>query len=45
MKKNKLKFEKISEKLTKDQMNALKGGDTNAPEETYNPKTKVYDVR
>lgn len=44
MKKNKLKFEKFSDKLTKKEMISLKGGDTN-PTETYNPKTKVYDVR
>jgi natural product precursor len=45
MKKNTLKFEKFSDKLTKKEMISLKGGDTTVPGETYNPKTKVYDVR
>lgn len=42
MKNNKLKFEKISGKLTQKEMISLKGGDI-IPTETYNPKTKVYD--
>lgn len=43
MKSNKLKFEKISGKLTTKEMISLKGGDIIEPTETYNPKTKVYD--
>lgn len=43
MKKKKLNFEKLSEKLTKKEMVALKGGDEIPG--TYNPKINVYDNR